>query len=276
MQKSRENNFLNISGKKLIKTIVITFLLPSSYVYSSTDQSNLEIKNKPSDFIMNWGFNSISAMNAYKSNYTGNNIYIGLVDTDLPSGISALNKKLNFIHDKYDGYPHDKSFMITKEAPSNFDVDYHSLGVKNGVIIAGYQSEKGIIGIASDAKIYAQQVNNNLHSLIEDYPVRIINHNGTLEIDLDYDVSNTNYKFIKLNNIDNTSSNIITLNYKKHTEKNPPLSFLTSEKLDHGLTLKDFVDIENNMITLNNGKKIIVNIRHNSFKEIALLHSIKK
>lgn len=131
------------------------------------------------------------------------------------------------------------------------------------------------MGIASKAKIYAQDDRNNLYSLIDNYPVRVINHNGTLENDNDYGVSRKNVKLIKINNIDNTPSTTITLNYKKSTNKNSPLLFLASETGTQELTFKDFVDIENDIITLNNGKKISIIMRNNELGILTQLHSIK-
>ncbi|MFB9997515.1 hypothetical protein [Providencia rustigianii] len=79
--------------------------------------------------------------------------------------------------------------MINDQIPSNFHISDYAFGVKHAVIISGLQNGKGIIGIASKSKIYAQDDRNSLYGLIDNYPVRVINHNGTLEKDQDYDVS---------------------------------------------------------------------------------------
>ncbi|MTC56544.1 MULTISPECIES: autotransporter domain-containing protein [Providencia] len=268
MIKAFPKKIFKTEKKSLAKLIITSILFSPSYVYGISKKHNPE-------FYLNWGFNSISSKNAYDLGYTGENISVGLVDADFPSGISDLNNKLIYVNDKNNIYSHTDAFMINDQIPSNFHISDYAFGVKHAVIISGLQNGKGIIGIASKSKIYAQDDRNSLYGLIDNYPVRVINHNGTLEKDQDYDVSKKNVQLISINNIDNSHSSIDSLNYKEKTNKATPLLFLTSTKIAPGLTIKNFVDVENDSISLINGKKIPINMRDAQLGIMGQLHSIK-
>ncbi|WP_265717147.1 hypothetical protein, partial [Providencia rustigianii] len=81
MIKAFPKKIFKTEKKSLAKLIITSILFSPSYVYGISKKYNPE-------FYLNWGFNSISSKNAYDLGYTGENISVGLVDADFPSGIS--------------------------------------------------------------------------------------------------------------------------------------------------------------------------------------------
>lgn len=256
----------NIANSYKIKSISLftKIILLSGYLISFNTFSNTKIDNRQPS--LNWGWDSINTKTAHDNGYTGKNISIGLSSGFMMSSQKGLKDRLFFFDDKYNGTQPVKKHIIETLLQNGVYaevlLEQLAQSANKASIIANSD-----IGIAPQANIYSQHFSNNLYSMIESTPVRVILHNSIFETDEYYQPT----EIVTIPNIDNSPNSMKTLNYKKLPGKQLPNLFLS--EVFGNIPIRNFIDSIDGKIKLSDGKNALVNIKDNKHYNMGLIHS---